>query len=448
MKSFSHNYNSFKIVTLISFLMLITLGNDSIAQKGTIKKTLNRQTLPTDTFRFKYVYKNITEYQVFDRYKPNNDKGFLVKGTFKAGEGLKDGKPFNRKKYTGIYSNVTIKSGSTLHIPVGQTLLIQGNVYLKTEGTLKNEGRLVIIEGNLFIGNYSENSILGHQDHTNFINTGDLYVQGNLIGQHPHGCTFKGNIAIEENVAFHFHKHKSPSEANFYFNEVKDKFEKVKIHDPQKHVMSAQLSKGKKHAGLGQNIPLQKLKPYLGLDLPVELSSFSCTQEESFTAIKWTTAQEINNSHFTIEKSYDKKNFEKIDEVEGQGNSNTVKQYKIDVPTDKNRTVYYRLTQFDFDGKSESWIQAVMSDEDTKVDVSVYPNPTTDFLKVETNSIDDTPMDYYLINTSTGVKTKLTSSSSQYSSQKFDVSGLSQGVYVLEVLQGNKRIYQKKIIKN
>ncbi|AZQ61307.1 T9SS type A sorting domain-containing protein [Flammeovirga pectinis] len=482
MKNFYLTINRFKIFTLISLVSFLMINVDGFSKD--VDFTFSSKYRKKVVFHYKYKNRKVDD-QDFTMYKVKNDKNrLLFKGTYTL-----------PKKYTFIIGHLKIAKNSSLTIPAGHTLVIYGGLTALAGSTLINKGNLVI-KGSLFIGNQVDG---GQDEYTvDFQNkpNANLYITQGLVGQHVHGSTIAGNIAVIQNVMYHFHLNENtinPTGGVFYYrnndfsakankgtevimkldsmNRARKKYsrgkkgrnekakdEKDKKNDRNHNKITDLPVKGyfKKFSDKDpiNKESLLKLQPYLLIKykdkdklLPVELSSFSCTQEVSFTAINWTTAQEINNSHFIIEKSYDKKNFEKIDEVDGQGNSNVVTEYEIDVPTDKNKTVYYRLTQYDFDGKSESWIQAVMNSDDDKIDVSVYPNPTTDFIKVETNATDDSPMDYYLINASTGAKIKLTSKSSQYSSQKFDVSGLSQGIYILEVLQGNKRIYQNKVIK-
>ncbi|AZQ61306.1 T9SS type A sorting domain-containing protein [Flammeovirga pectinis] len=459
---------------LYTILLILLVSNFSFGQKTVEHKT---------SFEKKDISKLISSKPIKFNEWNKKYKGYKTS----------DGKLYKPKKGSKIghviYINgdVRIKENQVIEIQAIDTLVINGDVIIENNGTLSNKGNLVI-RGSLYLGGYDEitrwvkkrrqwveltDKVFRNSEEIYFFNesNGKVIIKNNMIGYHPHKSKFYGQIAVLDTVDVHFHSEKEHDNHNkfnpkcFYysFNNIGKTAKSKEAHKHgditnqfttnNKILKSTKLSKvslSDKIDEIKEN-ELHRLKPYLTKsfkDLPVELSSFSCTQEVSFTAINWTTAQEINNSHFIIEKSYDKKNFEKIDEVDGQGNSNVVTEYEIDVPTDKNKTVYYRLTQYDFDGKSESWIQAVMNGDSDKIDVSVYPNPTTDFIKVESNATDDSPMDYYLINASTGYKIKLTSKSSQYSSQKFDVSGLSQGIYILEVTQGNKRIYQKKIIKN
>lgn len=90
--------------------------------------------------------------------------------------------------------------------------------------------------------------------------------------------------------------------------------------------------------------------------LPVELLNFSGNhnQKENENEISWSTASETNNSHFVLERSDDGFSFTSLAFVEGAGNSNILMEYSY---SDKNpdRNYYYRLTQVDFDGQSESF---------------------------------------------------------------------------------------------
>ena len=87
--------------------------------------------------------------------------------------------------------------------------------------------------------------------------------------------------------------------------------------------------------------------------LPVTLLNFEVDCENGFTVLNWSTASEINNDYFVIEKSTDAINFFPIATVQGNGNSNTVLSYTYTDETPNYATTYYRLKQVDFDGKFE-----------------------------------------------------------------------------------------------
>lgn len=114
--------------------------------------------------------------------------------------------------------------------------------------------------------------------------------------------------------------------------------------------------------------------------LPVEILSFTATPENNNVLLKWQTANEINNDYFTIERSYDGIDFNKIGIVDGAGNSFSVLSYEL---TDNNlstlnfSTWYYRLKQTDFDGSyTYSNIVAVSFTNEPSTKFKLFPNPT------------------------------------------------------------------------
>ncbi len=97
--------------------------------------------------------------------------------------------------------------------------------------------------------------------------------------------------------------------------------------------------------------------------MPVSLVLFEAFYENKQVFLNWTTSSESNNSHFIIERMTD--NVEEIGRVEGNGNSNEIKQYGfIDLYPSQGHN-YYRLVQYDFDGifKLYDWIDIFVSDE-------------------------------------------------------------------------------------
>ncbi|MBK7882699.1 MAG: hypothetical protein IPJ81_01860 [Chitinophagaceae bacterium] len=87
--------------------------------------------------------------------------------------------------------------------------------------------------------------------------------------------------------------------------------------------------------------------------LPVKLISFNAAIINKDEAkLSWSTATENNNDHFDIERSTDGRNFAKISETKGQGNSSVRTDYSL-ITTIKglSGTIYYRLKQVDISGK-------------------------------------------------------------------------------------------------
>jgi hypothetical protein len=124
-----------------------------------------------------------------------------------------------------------------------------------------------------------------------------------------------------------------------------------------------------------------------GSPLPVDLIHFDVHATNNHSAsLHWATASEINNSHFEIERSYDGRTFEMIDQIDGNGNCQHQIEYNyIDEGIHSfENTAFYRLKQVDFDGTSEySDIRVVRFDAvGSGIDFSAYPNPLTNELSV------------------------------------------------------------------
>lgn len=91
----------------------------------------------------------------------------------------------------------------------------------------------------------------------------------------------------------------------------------------------------------------------LGAILPVTLSSFSAQPEESQVELQWSTANEVNNDHFTVERSRDGISFEAIGRVDGRGDSHSEQWYRFTDHRPHNGQSYYRLRQVDLDGTQQ-----------------------------------------------------------------------------------------------
>jgi hypothetical protein len=84
--------------------------------------------------------------------------------------------------------------------------------------------------------------------------------------------------------------------------------------------------------------------------LPIELLYFRAELKEKAVELSWATAQEVNNDHFSIERSADGQDFSELLRIAGAGNSQTMQQYKATDASPLSGTGYYRLKQTDKDG--------------------------------------------------------------------------------------------------
>lgn len=112
--------------------------------------------------------------------------------------------------------------------------------------------------------------------------------------------------------------------------------------------------------------------------LPVELSSFTAMNVNGKVELNWSTATEVNNLGFEIERaSTDEMVWEKIGFVEGAGNSNSPRSYSF-IDAAAAGKISYRLKQIDMDGRSEysSVVEVVAKNTPEKCELMPnYPNP-------------------------------------------------------------------------
>lgn len=85
--------------------------------------------------------------------------------------------------------------------------------------------------------------------------------------------------------------------------------------------------------------------------LPVTLLYLKSVTTKSGIALLWATASETNNSHFIVERSEDGQVYKAIAQVKGVGNSNSKTEYSYSNHEQSEGIAYYRLAQYDYDGK-------------------------------------------------------------------------------------------------
>ena len=86
---------------------------------------------------------------------------------------------------------------------------------------------------------------------------------------------------------------------------------------------------------------------------PVKLSAFNAIKKnEGSVALYWSTSEEINASHFVVERSINGKEFDDAGLVFAVGNSTENLNYRItvDLRNKKAEVLYYRLRIVDMDG--------------------------------------------------------------------------------------------------
>lgn len=164
--------------------------------------------------------------------------------------------------------------------------------------------------------------------------------------------------------------------------------------------------------------------------LPVELIDFKVECSKDTYVLNWTTASEINNDFFTIEKSYDAINFFESGIVYGSGNANYTIDYEYIDFEKKPFSVYYRLKQTDYNGDfSYSKIISANCDE-KQSDVSFYIHNSQ--LIIKTSGIVNGYYKIILID-STGKSLLAKTINKNDEVIQIEVPNLSTGIYYIKI---------------
>jgi len=112
--------------------------------------------------------------------------------------------------------------------------------------------------------------------------------------------------------------------------------------------------------------------------LPIELLYFDAKVDNGNTHLTWSTATELNNDYFQIERSTEGRSFEATGRVDGAGTSYEVLAYAFTDDKPLPGWNYYRLKQVDFDGQyAYSPVRAVLMGQTNAVSdrLAFFPNP-------------------------------------------------------------------------
>lgn len=184
------------------------------------------------------------------------------------------------------------------------------------------------------------------------------------------------------------------------------------------------------------------------LIVPVELNEFSANCDNGKTFLAWSTASELNNAFFTVERSFNGMTFEPVDIVSGAGTSNEPHYYSL-TDDQYSNTVYYQLRQTDFDGKEKvSEVISVTCGAQTEFQLTVSDNTENGFIEIYHDAVANATYNLSIID-ARGKIIYLNhyTALENFAKEQINTTSFASGIYVLQISSAFNNHTQKIIIR-
>ncbi|MEN0048852.1 MAG: T9SS type A sorting domain-containing protein [Bacteroidota bacterium] len=174
--------------------------------------------------------------------------------------------------------------------------------------------------------------------------------------------------------------------------------------------------------------------------LPVELLAFTAEAEKDLIYLTWSTATEIDNDYFELERSENGKTFKSIAQIDGGGNSLMKLHYKYkDNSAIEGILYYYRLKQVDFDGSFE-YSEIISAKLNTSAsNLTVFPNPVNTQIDLNLRYYSTDFEEVIIVNDLQGREVKryqVSTTQNSWNDLQLNIEGLSAGIYFIKTERG------------
>jgi hypothetical protein len=173
--------------------------------------------------------------------------------------------------------------------------------------------------------------------------------------------------------------------------------------------------------------------------LPVEGLELRAIAAGNQVRLDWETTQEVNASHFEIERSRDGEAFVKIGEVTAGGDLPQGAQYRRVDPSPYLGGNFYRIRQVDFDGRF-AWSNTVLVTFGEGLGVELFPNPARDQVQVRYTGASAVTL---AVQNSLG---QLVMRREVSGNLVLETGGLARGMYLVTVQGTNGQRWTQKLV--
>jgi Secretion system C-terminal sorting domain len=176
--------------------------------------------------------------------------------------------------------------------------------------------------------------------------------------------------------------------------------------------------------------------PQLGGPLPVTWGAFTAKRMNSSTAsVNWETLQEINTSHFDVERSEDGVRFSKIGTTQAVGSSNNSVKYSFEDNNATGSLYYYRIAQYDADGRKSFSSIARVGNNNKQTLTGMFGNT------IRIQFFENGTKQMRVLNMNGSVVKQLNTSGMQ---SEISIDGMPSGVYILQITDSKN---QKEVVR-
>jgi hypothetical protein len=121
----------------------------------------------------------------------------------------------------------------------------------------------------------------------------------------------------------------------------------------------------------------------VGFSLPLKMGNFTATKQTTGIQLNWETLSEQNTSSYDIERSADGVSFISLGKINAHGNSATKQSYNYIDATPVAGNNFYRLKLIDADGAFTYSRVIVVKNDNSLVQLQLFPNPVAEVLQVQ-----------------------------------------------------------------
>ncbi len=182
--------------------------------------------------------------------------------------------------------------------------------------------------------------------------------------------------------------------------------------------------------------------------LPVTLASFEAIyrKENRVVDLQWTTASEVNNAYFILERSTDGKIYQAMEMVPSQVSTGISGSYEITDAQPADGINYYRLRQVDKDGQEQVLeTTSIFVSDALSSDAAFYPNPSNGPVNFTVSLEREEELNVLVTDLQGSVVFELILPASNYHQGMVDLSPFPAGTYLVRVSSLNFRTTKKVV---